>query len=107
MTFIAHTPDGASETLLVIPNYSFEWQHAYRWAPGTKRFPKGTRIECLAHYDNSAFNPYNPDPTATVREGPQTFHEMMNGFFFYTDAEERLGLEIDPATGNVRTGNGE
>jgi peroxiredoxin len=102
MTFIAHKPDGARETLLVIPNYSFDWQHAYRWAPNTKRIPKGTKIECLAHYDNSAFNPYNPDPTATVKEGPQTFHEMMNGFFFYTDADEQLGLEIDPTTGGAR-----
>ncbi len=102
MTFVAHKPDGTRETLLVIPNYSFDWQHAYRWAPGTKRIPKGTKIECIAHYDNSAFNPYNPDPTATVREGPQTFHEMMNGFFFYTDADERLGLDIDPTTGRSR-----
>jgi hypothetical protein len=103
MSFIAHKPDGTSETMLVIPNYSFSWQHAYRWEPNTKRLPKGTRIECLAHYDNSPFNPYNPDPTATVKEGPQTFHEMMNGFFFYTDANEQLDLDIDPATGAVRT----
>ncbi|MBI3463801.1 MAG: redoxin family protein [Planctomycetes bacterium] len=113
MTFLAHPPNepaeagtptgGTSETLLVIPNYSFEWQHSYRWAPGAKRLPKGTRIECIAHYDNSPFNPYNPDPTATVREGPQTFQEMMNGFFFYVDEHERLELEIDPATGAVRS----
>ena len=42
-----------------------------------------------AHFDNSTFNPFNPDPTATVRDGPQTFEEMMFGFFFYTaDGEE-------------------
>jgi peroxiredoxin len=102
MTFIAHKPDGTSETMLVIPNYSFDWQHAYRWEPNTKRLPKGTRIECLAHYDNSPFNSFNPDPTATVKEGPQTFHEMMNGFFFYTDANEQLNLDIDPTNGSVR-----
>ena len=102
MTFFAHLPDGTTEKLLSIPNYSFDWQHAYRWEPNTKRIPKGTRIECIAHYDNSPFNPYNPDPTATVKEGPQTFHEMMNGFFFYTDADEDLNLEIDPQTGGLR-----
>jgi thiol-disulfide isomerase/thioredoxin len=102
MTFLAHKPDGTTETLLVIPNYSFDWQHAYRWAPGRKRLPQGTRIECVAHYDNSEFNPYNPDPKATVKEGPQTFHEMMNGFFFYTDANEQLQLEIDPQTGAAK-----
>ena len=25
--------------------------------------PKGTRIECVAHFDNSTNNKYNPDPT--------------------------------------------
>jgi thiol-disulfide isomerase/thioredoxin len=103
MIFTAHYPDGKSETLLVIPNYSFDWQIPYVFEPGKKILPKGTRLECLAHYDNSAFNPYNPDPTATVKEGPQTFHEMMNGFFFYTDAKENLNLEIDPKTGTVVT----
>src|SRR5262249_40858917 len=34
MTFRAHYPGGKSETLLVIPNYNFDWQMAYRWEPG-------------------------------------------------------------------------
>ncbi|MFO0843043.1 MAG: redoxin domain-containing protein [Gemmataceae bacterium] len=99
MTFKAHYPDGKSETLLVIPNYNFDWQMAYRWEPGTKRLPKGTRLEAIAHYDNSPFNPFNPDPKATVRDGQQTFHEMMNGFVFFVDANEKLGLDIDGKTG--------
>ena len=56
-----------------IPNYHFDWQQNYRWQPGTKKFPKGTRIEVTAHFDNSPFNPFNPDPKATVKHGPQTF----------------------------------
>jgi peroxiredoxin len=101
MTFAAHRPDGASETLLVIPNYSFSWQVPYRWEPGKKTFPKGTRLECVAHFDNSAFNPYNPDSKATVRFGQQTHEEMMYGFFFFTDAAEQLGLRVDPKTGRA------
>lgn len=101
MTFNAHYPDGTMQTLLVVPNYNFDWQLSYRWHPGAQRFPKGTRIECIAHYDNSAFNPYNPDPEATVKEGQQTYEEMMYGFFFYMDEDEQLNLEIDPATGHV------
>ena len=88
MTFKAIRPDGTSETLLMVPNFNFDWQIPYLWAPDTERFPKGTRIECVAHYDNSTFNPYNPDPKATVREGQQSHEEMLNGFFFYTDANE-------------------
>lgn len=102
MTFTARYPDGKAETLLVIPNYSFDWQMAYRWQPGTKKLPKGTKLEAVARYDNSAFNPFNPDPTATVKDGQQTFHEMMNGFVFFVHANEKLGLEIDGKTGRVR-----
>jgi len=102
MTFTAQAPDGKKDTLLIIANYNFEWQIPYRWEPGKKQFAKGTRLECIAHYDNSAFNPYNPDPKATVRNGEQTHNEMMYGFFFYTNANEKLNLRIDPTTGRVK-----
>jgi peroxiredoxin len=101
MTFIAHSPTGEKETLLSIPNYSYAWQQNYRWKPGTKKFPKGTRIEVIAHYDNSPFNPWNPDPKAEVRNGPQTFDEMMFGFFFYTEDSQELDLHVDPKTGRA------
>lgn len=104
MTFTAHPPAGKREELLVIPNYNFSWQVPYRWEPGTLKLAKGTKLECVAHFDNSPFNPYNPDPKATVRNGPQTHHEMMIGFFFYTDANEKLNLKIDPKNGRVVKG---
>jgi thiol-disulfide isomerase/thioredoxin len=104
MTFTAYLPDGKAETLLIIPNYNFSWQLPYRWETGKKSLPKGTRLECVAHFDNSPFNPYNPDPRATVRNGPQTYQEMMYGFFFYTNAQEQLGLRIDAKTGAVSGG---
>ncbi|HEV3137548.1 MAG TPA: redoxin family protein [Pirellulales bacterium] len=99
MTFRAMYPDGKDEMLLAVPNYSFDWQMAYRWGKGKQKFPKGTKIECIAHYDNSSFNPYNPDPKTTVVEGQQTFQEMMYGFVFFTEDNERLNLQIDPNTG--------
>lgn len=102
MSFRAHYPDGSSEMLLIVPNYSFDWQMPYVFEKGKKRFPKGTRIECVAHYDNSAFHPFNPNPAATVRYGRQTRDEMFNGFLFYTDAGEELNLELDAKTGRPR-----
>jgi thiol-disulfide isomerase/thioredoxin/mono/diheme cytochrome c family protein len=102
MTFTAKTPDGQTDKLLTISNYNFEWQIPYRWEPGKKVLPKGTKIECVALYDNSPFNPFNPDPTKPVRDGQQTYQEMMNGFMFYVDANEKLGLEIDPKTGTAK-----
>jgi hypothetical protein len=43
--------------------------------------PKGSKIECVAHYDNSPNNPANPDATKEVRYGDQSWEEMMFGFF--------------------------
>jgi hypothetical protein len=43
--------------------------------------PKGTKIECVAHYDNSANNPANPNPKEEVKFGDQSWEEMMFGFF--------------------------
>ncbi len=56
-------PDGKTEVLLDIPKYDFNWQSAYRLAQ-PKRMPAGTKIHCVAHYDNSKNNPANPDPTS-------------------------------------------
>lgn len=99
MTFRALYPDGQTETLLSIPNYHYDWQQNYRWKPGSKQFPAGTKIEVTAHFDNSKFNPFNPDSTQPVRHGPQTFHEMMFGFLFYTIDGEDLNLTVSPKTG--------
>jgi len=99
MTYLAHYPNGKTETLLVVPNYSFDWQIGYSWADGVRKFPKGTKFEVVAHYDNSSFNPFNPDPKRLVKEGDQTVDEMMYGFLFYTVAGEHLNLDINPKTG--------
>jgi len=106
MKFVAHTPDGKSETLLLVPSYNFDWQLAYEWGrDAPPRFPRGTKIECVGHFDNSPFNPYNPDPKQTVKFGEQTYHEMFYGFFFYLDPDERLDVRVDPRTGLVRLEN--
>ncbi|MBY0587078.1 redoxin family protein [bacterium] len=73
-------PGGEREILLDVPRYDFNWQLRYELAE-PKLMPKGTRIECVAHFDNSTENPANPDPTKPVLWGDQTFEEMMIGFF--------------------------
>ena len=75
----ARYPDGKTEILLSVPRYNFNWQSVYR--PATPlRMPKGTHIECVAHFDNSAGNANNPDPTRAVSWGDQTWQEMMIGW---------------------------
>jgi hypothetical protein len=72
-------PGGTTRTLLFVPKYNFKWQFVY--VPTEMiALPKGTVLRATAHYDNSAANPTNPDPSATVTFGLQTFEEMMFGF---------------------------
>lgn len=77
--FRAVYPTGETQTLLKVA-YDFNWQLSYV-EDKPLLLPKNTRIECTAHYDNSANNKYNPDPSKEVRWGDQTFEEMMIGFF--------------------------
>jgi mono/diheme cytochrome c family protein len=80
MTYIAHYPDGTSETLLSVPKYDFNWQLTYHLAR-PKLIPAGTKMEVIAHYDNSGNNKFNPDPSQDVKWGDQTWEEMMIGFW--------------------------
>jgi mono/diheme cytochrome c family protein len=80
MIYIAHYPDGTSETLLSVPKYDFNWQITYELAT-PKVLPKGTEVEVIAHFDNSPGNKFNPDPSKDVKWGDQTFEEMMIGFW--------------------------
>ena len=73
-------PDGRTEAILKVPAYNWHWQLWYNLAEPIA-LPKGTRIECTAHFDNSANNPENPDPTKKVIWGQQSWDEMMVGFF--------------------------
>jgi len=73
-------PTGETETLLRVPRYDWHWQLWYNLAQPVL-LPKGTRIECTAHFDNSPNNPDNADPTKEVTWGDQSWDEMMVGFF--------------------------
>ncbi len=81
--FRAVFPDGTSRVLLSVPKYDFAWQ-TYYVLKEPLAAPKGTRIDCLAHFDNSEKNKFNPDPKKEVRWGDQTWEEMMIGWMSYT-----------------------
>ncbi len=80
--YTATYPNGTREVLLSVPRYDFNWQNSYRFATPLS-LPKGTKIDCLAHFDNSDGNPANPDPTKSVVWGDQTWEEMMIGWVGY------------------------
>ena len=68
-------PDGRREPVLSVPAYDFNWQIYYQFEEPLM-VPKGARLEASAWYDNSAANKSNPDPSADVRWGEQTWEEM-------------------------------
>ncbi len=86
--YTALYPDGKEEILLDVPNYDFNWQLRYEFVE-PKLMPKGTKLRGIAYYDNSEGNIANPDPTATVRYGDQTWEEMMHGFYGSIPVEKR------------------
>jgi hypothetical protein len=58
-----------------------------------KLMPQGTVLHCVAHFNNTAENLSNPDPSTTVRFGWQSFEEMMIGFFEMAPAHEGVVTE--------------
>jgi mono/diheme cytochrome c family protein len=75
-------PDGRRQTLLWVPKFEFNWQTVYR-LKDPMMIPRGTRIIVTAHFDNSAKNEHNPDPTKAVRWGDPSYDEMMIGWIEY------------------------
>ena len=80
------TKEGKRETILDVPKYDFNWQSSYVYAKPLV-IPAGTTMECTAWYDNSAKNPFNPDPKKTIKWGDMTTSEMMIGFVMYHEAK--------------------
>ncbi len=83
-------PGESPQTVLSVPAYDFAWQ-TYYVLKDPIVLPKGSRIDCLAHFDNSSDNPYNPDPSKLVLWGEQTFEEMMIG---YLDMDVPIGADV-------------
>jgi hypothetical protein len=84
MRFDAFLPDGTTNTILNVPKYDFAWQALYRLAQPV-RLPAGTRVRISGTFDNSRWNPFNPNPTARVNFGEQTSDEMFVGYMNYTE----------------------
>jgi mono/diheme cytochrome c family protein len=80
-------PDGTMKTILRVPRYDFNWQTRYELKDPVAA-PRGSRLECVAHFDNSVKNKWNPDAAKVVRWGQQTWEEMMIGFVGFTLDEQ-------------------
>ncbi|MBI2149127.1 MAG: thiol-disulfide isomerase, partial [Acidobacteria bacterium] len=83
---------GESKTVFKA-KWDFNWQLGFDLKEPIP-VAKGTRIVGVAHFDNSANNKYNPDPSKLVLWGPQNWDEMQNCF---------MGFLVDPQLKNPRT----
>ena len=85
-------PDGRRQEILSVPKYDFNWQTYYIFSKPLAA-PKGSRIEAVARYDDSANNKWNPDPTVEVHWGQQTWQEMQyTGITYTVDKPLMTGL---------------
>lgn len=76
----ATRPDGTRVNLIQIRDWDFNWQETYPFQSPVP-LPRLTRIEVLAHFDNSEDNPANPfRPVQPVRWGESTDEEMCIAF---------------------------
>lgn len=92
MKLTAILPDGTAQTLVNVPAWDFNWQFTYAFEEPVK-LPRGSRVELVAHYDNSEHNPVNPSrPPRPARWGEQTTDEMCLAFLHYTLDSEHLTL---------------
>ena len=103
-------PDGREELILSVPNYDFNWQRYFQLQE-PKEVPAGTFLIHDTAWDNSAANPYNPDPNQEIRWGLQSWEEMLYGGVSYrykknidvSDEEKRLQYRASNAIGYMDT----
>jgi len=87
-------PDGTTVPMVSVPGYDFNWQHSYQFAePLPLAGVRSLSSEFV--FDNSAGNPFNPDPAEYVTWGDQTWEEMAVAFL--TVSEPLQAVRADNA----------
>jgi hypothetical protein len=84
-------PDGRTKDLIRIDDWDFNWQYHYYFEKPID-LPKGSVVKVVAHYDNSAANPRNPnrEHPKEVAWGEATTDEMCIGFIAVTKKGQDL-----------------
>lgn len=89
MKFTAELPDGSTKVLMNVPDYSYNWQPTFALEEPI-RLPAGTKVHVVGAFDNSKYNPANPDPSKELTFGLQTWDEMFIGYFSYYVADDKV-----------------
>jgi hypothetical protein len=89
MAIEAILPDGSTQMLSYVNNFSFNWMNNYIYADDAAPvLPKGTIIHVTAWHDNTRSNPNNPDPDQWVGYGDRTVDEMAHAWVNVTYISE-------------------
>jgi mono/diheme cytochrome c family protein len=71
------TSDEKRELILKVPVYDMNWQRTYEFVNPIK-LKAGDALYSVTYFDNSHYNPNNPDPEKLVRYGLKSENEMLN-----------------------------
>lgn len=97
VTAKATLPDGSTQPLFHIKDWDFNWQGRYEYKEFVK-LPKGTKIDAVVTYDNSAENPRNPNqPPKRIRWGTGSTDEMGSIGFLMVPAKESDAAQLASA----------
>jgi hypothetical protein len=93
MKVVATLPSGLTQVLVDVPDWDFRWQPSYRFKVPVS-LPRRTRIDVVAHFDNSEGNPRNPNkPPRELTYGEGSSDEMCTVFLAYTRDSEDIRNE--------------
>ena len=70
------------EIVLSVPNFDMNWQRTYE-LDSPLLVTAGTELVATVYFDNSKFNPNNPNPSTDVYWGLRTTDEMLSTRFQY------------------------
>ena len=80
---------GRRELLSQASNWSAGWNHSHIYEDGHQPLiPAGAMIILTAWYDNTANNPFNPDPDQWVGMGQRTTDEMSHAWIAVTHLDQ-------------------
>jgi hypothetical protein len=97
-------PDGTTLVPLTIPRWNQDWQFGYEFA-NPPPVPKGTVIRVTSIFDNSKDNPFNPNPAALVKQGPQIWDEMAESWVEWMAPYRRLDADEGGEAGSESGGD--
>jgi hypothetical protein len=81
MSMEAILPDGTTQMLSQVSNYSFNWHNNYVYTDdAAPLLPAGTVLRFTSWHDNTAANKDNPDPNQWVGWGDRTVDEMAHAW---------------------------